>query len=367
MQENTPPKKPKSAAVDLHGAGDGPGSGAPAPPPALPCHKENNCTKPVSARSLFVAQENLRIYIQTFGENEVAVLTLTMPSLCLSAAQFQKIWHSWRTHALRKRFPTGMWIRERQPRSGSIHAHAIVHVGYDIRSGFPFDEVKRRFYANVAPRTRELWKWLRENSAKYGFGRTELLPIKATGPACARYLVKYLSKARSTEKLEGEEKCRLFGVWGGVRFVSSEFCFVSSRIIYMRRLWLAHEVGSFAFQTMFGKHWWFHLGPTLLEVILPDEYYKVPKDGELVWDDLGFKVFSADVARFPGAESIESARLHSWYRLFWEVGKLIYKGDEGQVRDYALHKIAKRPQLVPAIAPQLLLPFSDTARGRSRP
>ena len=215
-------------AVDLHGHGIGPGCGASAPLPALPCLEEDNCTKPVSARSLFVAQENLRLYIEHFGENQVAVLTLTMPTLCLSAVEFRVSWHSFRTHDLKRRFETGMWIRERQPRTGSWHAHAVVNVGYDIRTGFPFDQVAKGFYANVDARGRGgLWKWLRETSEKYGFGRTELLPIKVNGPACSLYLVKYLGKARSTSKLEQEEKCRLFGIWGGVRFVRSPFSFVS--------------------------------------------------------------------------------------------------------------------------------------------
>lgn len=82
-----------------------------------------------------------------------------------------------------------MWVRERQPRTGSWHAHCVVNVGWDIRTGFPFDQVARGFYANVDPRLRELWKRLRESTEKYGLGRTELLPIKGSGPGCARYLV----------------------------------------------------------------------------------------------------------------------------------------------------------------------------------
>jgi len=55
------------------------------------------------------------------------------------------------------------------------------------------------------------------------FGRIELLPLKHSGPACTYYLTKYLDKAFGTEKTDGEEKCRLFGIWGGVRFVHPEF------------------------------------------------------------------------------------------------------------------------------------------------
>ena len=55
-------------------------------------------------------------------------------------------------------------------------------------------------------------------------------------------MTKYLGKAFGSEKAEGEEKCRSFGVWGGVRFVHSQFSFVSSRILRRKKAWLAREL-----------------------------------------------------------------------------------------------------------------------------
>jgi len=57
---------------------------------------------------------------------------------------------------------------------------------------------------------------------------------------------------------------------------------------------------------------------------MPPEYYQIPKNGVLEWDELGFKAYCADLARFP-ASSVDDAMLHSWYRLFWEVGKILYR------------------------------------------
>jgi hypothetical protein len=363
--QNTPDENSNSHPVDLHAAGDGPGCGASAPPSALPCLKKDNCTNAGSQKSRFVAEENIRLYIQHMGENNVGVLTVTTPSQCLSAFEFQRKWRSLLTHGLKKSFPTGMWVRERQPRTGSWHAHCVVNVGWDIKTGFPFDQVQKRFYANVDPRLRGLWKLLREMAEKYGFGRTELLPLKASGPSCARYLVKYLVKVRGSDKSEGEEKCRLFGKWGGVGYVITPFSFTRSRILRKRKAWLAVEMGieCYAqFKTVFGSHWWHHLGPLLLEVVMPVEYYQMPKDGALAWDDLGFKAYCADIARFPEC-SVDDAMRHSWYRLFWEVGQILYRGDEGQVRDFALHKIGNRPEVVPVVDPQLFLQFPTTPTG----
>lgn len=366
MQENTSSKNTKNSTIDLHAAGNGPGCGASAPRPALPCLKKDNCTNAGSNRSRFVAEENIRLYIQYSGENNVGILTVTTPSQCLSAFEFQKMWHSWRGHFLTKSFPTGMWVRERQPRTGSWHAHCVVNVGWGIRTGFPFEQVAKGFYANVDPRLRELWKRLRESTEKYGLGRTELLPIKGSGPGCARYLVKYLVKVRGSDKSEGEEKCRLFGVWGGVRYVVTPFSFVRARIIRKRKAWLAAEMGLGCygdFKVVLGTHWWHHLSGLLLEVVMPVEYYQIPQDGTLVWDEIGIKAYEADLARFPGS-NVEQAMLHSAYRLFWAVGKLLYRGDGGQVRDYALHKISQRPAVVPLVDPQLVLKFgTDTKEG----
>ena len=358
--ENQPQKlNPKSKE-------NGPGGGASAPRPALPCLKKHNCTNSGSHWSQFIAEENIRLYIQKVGENNLGVLTLTTPSECLSAFAYQKMWHSWRTRVLKKLFPTGMWIRERQPRTGNWHSHSVVDVGWDIKTGFPFDQVGDRLYANVDPRLRKLWKTIRESAEKYGFGRTELLPLKSNGPFCARYLIKYLTKVRGSDKSEGEEKCRPFGIWGGIRFVMTPFSYTRSRILRKRKAWLAAEMGIecyASFLVVFGSRWWHHLGAALSDVVMPIEYYQVPQEnGQLGWDDLGFKAYCADIAKFPSC-SVDEAMLHSWHRLFWKVGEWIYQGDEGQIRDFALHKVAQRPRVLLPIDPQLFLKFPQNARG----
>jgi hypothetical protein len=110
------------------------------------------------------------------------------------------------------------------------------------------------------------------------------------------------------------------------------------------------------FKVVFGASWWHHLGAALLDVVTPQAYYQIQENGVLVWDELGFKAYCADIAKFP-ADSIEDAMLRSWYRLFWEVGVCMFRGDEGQVRNFALHKMGKRPSAVLPIDPQLSLQF----------
>jgi hypothetical protein len=309
--------------------------------PRLPCLKADNCIRTSRRKQLFVARENMRLYIEKFGENNIGVLTITTPGECLSAVEFQRKWHSFRTNALRCLFPTGMWIRERQPRTGNWHLHAIVDLGRDIRTGFPFEDISHRRYANVDSALRKTWKDLRNTVEKYGFGRSELLPIKRTGPECAAYLTKYLGKALLSEKGIGEENCRLFGVWGGVRFVHGQFDWVSNRILRRRKQWLAvtHDLtGMEGFQNLYGRRWWFVIGEPLMKVILPVKCYQVFLNGEYVWDEIGWFAYQEDLGRYPDLNSNEARRRQSLLDFYDTEGKA-WGMTSAQAANYAMGRI----------------------------
>jgi hypothetical protein len=314
-----------------------------APLPRLPCLKKDNCIINGRYRGAFVAQENIRLYIWKFGEENIGALTVTAAD-CLEASEFQEKWHSY-LNAVRKIFPTGMWTRERQPRSGNWHAHAVVNVGWDIRTDFPRDQVERRFYANVDLRLRKLWKLLREKAQSRGLGRVELLPLKYSGDACARYFTKYLVKRLASEKSSGEEKCRLFGVWGCVRFVYPKFMFVSSRIIQKRKRWLA-EMLELADETCIakslGSRWWFHFGKALCEVIMPEDFYKVGPPSNRQFDRLGLLALERNWVAWPGGPSPDLVA-RSQFNLFYDIGAQLFGGKSAQALDYAMYFMEKRP------------------------
>jgi hypothetical protein len=324
--------------------------------PALPCLRKDNCITNGRCRSVFVAQENIRLFIWKSGERNIAVLTVTAAD-CLELREFQEKWHSF-LNALKKELPCGMWTRERQPRSGNWHAHATVNVGWDIKSSFPSEQVAKGFYANVDPRLRELWKYLREKAASRGLGRVELLPLKYSGSACSRYLTKYLTKALPSESSNGDEKCRLFGVWGGIRFVHSRFTFLSSRIVQKRKQWLAAELeidDVAQLPQVLGKHWWFHFGRALCEVIMPPDFYMVGSEDDRQWDSLGLRAFASDCAAWPGAPSDDLVN-QSRFSLFREIGKHLFGSDSRQAIWFAMNRMG-RPEPAPLIQldPQLIL------------
>jgi hypothetical protein len=312
---------------------------APATAPPLPSLKKDNCITNGRHRSVFVAQENIRLFIWKTGEQNVGALTVTAAD-CLEVRQFQEKWHSY-LNALRKELPCGMWTRERQPRSGNWHAHGAVNVGWDIKSDFPRDQVAKGFYANVNPKLRALWKYLREKAGTHGFGRVELLPLKYSGAACAKYFTKYLTKAVASEKATGDERCRLFGVWGGARFVYRRFSFLSSRIVQKRKQWLAGELelhNPAELRQVLGAHWWFHFGPALLDVVMPAEFYQVGPPENRRWDEIGLRAWVHDWAAQPGPPS-DDLMLRSQFNLFQNIGARLYANRAEALR-FAINRIA---------------------------
>jgi hypothetical protein len=325
------------------------GCGAQAPLPRLPCLKKDNCIVNGRYRAVFVAQENIRLYIWKRGERNVGALTVTAAD-CLEASEFQSKWHSY-LNPLKKIFPSGMWTRERQPRSGNWHAHPAVDVGWDIKTDFPRDQVQRGFYANVDPKLREVWRSLREKAASHGLGRVELLPLKYDGAACASYFTKYLAKSLGSEKCSGEERCRLFGVWGGVRFVRSRFSFVSSRMIQKRKQWLAEMLelpDESRLAKVLGVHWWFHFGKALCEVVMPGDFYKIGPLGNRQFDEIGLRALERDWGMWPGEQSDDLMK-RSQFNLFYDIGVRLFGRDSGQALDYAMYFLARRPRVEPLV------------------
>jgi hypothetical protein len=69
-----------------------------------------------------------------------------------------------------------------------------VVVEKDIKTGVNFEEIKNGNYRSAGPYLRAEWAFWRNAAKKYGFGRTELMPIKSTADGIARYVGKYIQK-----------------------------------------------------------------------------------------------------------------------------------------------------------------------------
>jgi len=133
-------------------------------------------------------------------------------------------------------------VVERQ-KSKRLHFHLVVVLASDIRTGFDFEGIQRRDYRSANTAIRNEWSFWRRTAPDYGFGRTELLPVKSTAEGIARYVGKYISKhigqrlqADKGSKLvryinfkPGDRTCSLKFSWNTIggrlwRFKLGKFC-----------------------------------------------------------------------------------------------------------------------------------------------
>ena len=187
-----------------------PDAGASAPAPAFLHLGKDKCNG--SGKSKFVAEENIRYLFSLQARITSAFSSRLFLMVCrLRNSKRNGTVFNWSAPQNLSEWDVDA---ERQPRSGCWHCHAVVDMRRDIKTGFPFEEVARKDYRNVDRELRALWRLVRMKAKAYGFGWNTLEPIKTNGKVAAKYLAKYLSKAQSSDFRVGEERARLFGVWG---------------------------------------------------------------------------------------------------------------------------------------------------------
>jgi hypothetical protein len=122
------------------------------------------------------------------------------------------------------RYKRAVAVVERQ-KSGRVHFHLVVVLSADIRSGFDFGQAASGIYTSASPALRSEWAFWRATAKKYGFGRTELLPVKSTVEGVARYVGKYLAKhVRQRSAFDkGARVVRFLGYKLGDRTASTRF------------------------------------------------------------------------------------------------------------------------------------------------
>lgn len=178
---------------------------------SLPCLNSNNSTEsvlsepqkepfllsPYHKKQAFALSQNAAQFINLFGLDYIGFLTLTFADNVTDHKEAQRRFNSLATHFLRLFAVDYMLVKERQQR-GAWHYHLLVALPAPIRPGFNFAEVfpvkGRPRYTSACPYLRSLWKELRAAMPKYGFGRSELAPIKSNEEGIACYVGKYIQQ-----------------------------------------------------------------------------------------------------------------------------------------------------------------------------
>ena len=204
----------------------------------LPCLNSINCTENLPTTSIgtnklstnhkktaFILGESVSIFCDRHKITHVGFLTLTFPITLRDPKVAQKRLHSFLTHILTPRYKNHISVFERQE-SGSIHYHFLVSLAQDIKTGIDFEQLEKRNYKSANKYLKSEWKFLRDTAPKYGFGRTELLPVKTNQEAMAKYIGKYIAK--HVEVREYQDKgINLVRYSNGARCGTNRFNFVS--------------------------------------------------------------------------------------------------------------------------------------------
>jgi len=176
-------------------------------------------------RSAHVLRESVTQLAARYGLEKLGFLTLTFREHILCPKEAQRRLNSLLTRVIKQRYRDYLGVMERQ-KSGRIHYHLLVVLDHDIRTGFDFSGIDRRDYSSASPHLRQEWAFLRKTAPAYGFGRTELLPIRSSTEAIAKYVGKYIAKHMDVRQVE-DKGVRLVRYSRGARAGTTRFQFHS--------------------------------------------------------------------------------------------------------------------------------------------
>jgi hypothetical protein len=270
----------RRAAV-AHGEAVGPAA-------AFPCLNPNNCNESVNAdvlklssahkKAVYALIQNIILLVFIYGLNRIGFMTLTFARHVVDYREAQKALHSLMTGVLRHRYREYIVVMERMD-SKRIHYHLLVVLDKDIRTGFNFAQVEAGNYSSANAFLRSEWKFWRVTAPKYGFGRHELMPVRSTADAIAKYLGKYISK-HIGNRLPEDKGARLVRYSKGTNRVGTCFSWVSPGAFmwraklgtFCRMLGLNSENYQQFLKEWFGRNWVYHLRPLILSIKLPEFY-----------------------------------------------------------------------------------------------
>ena len=255
-------------------------------------------------------KENIRLAAEAFGLESLGFFTLTFAKPMFSAKCAQQRMNSLLTNVIRPRYGKRyIGVMERHE-SGAIHFHFIIHVGTDIRTGFDWNLVEAAYAEGRKknfPKARQLWsaaaasavngdflrkEWAFWRDAKRRYrwlGRCQMLPIRSTGEAIAKYTGGYIAKHMQNRRKE-DKGVRLVRYGKEMRWVNSRIAFVSPKARLFRRKLAAFVaqphiqaagVREYAdMKRVFGKRWGYHLLIPILAMQL--DYYATSEEA---WAD----------------------------------------------------------------------------------
>lgn len=219
---------PSTARATGAAQGEGTSGGAALPSLNSNISDETPELSPYHLKSAYALTENVQRFCDLYGLENCGFLTLTFPDNVQCHKEASRRFNNMNRRFLSTFYGEWIWDRERQDR-GAWHYHIIIQCKGDIRTGFDWEEFttwisdyqkgKRRRLQTGNPLLRSLWSLNNNAFPRYGFGRVELLPIRSSKEAVAKYVGKYIAK-QIGQRPEQDKGVRLTGHSSG--FIASK-------------------------------------------------------------------------------------------------------------------------------------------------
>ena len=277
--------------------------GREAAPTSLPCLNRNNSIEAAPEKEIsdeakrlgckltsahrktaYALKMNVAFLAEKYGIEPLGFLTLTFPDHVTDAKEASRRFNSLDTDAMRKRYVEKITVVERH-KSGRIHFHCLVVLPHDIRTGVDFAKLEAVINskgrtthqdwvnAGVGAHLFAEWAFWRKTAGKFGFGRTELLPVKSNAEAISCYVGKYIAKHIDSRK-EVDKGVRLVRYSRGAGRVCAKFAWNSPGAQNFRRKmsWLCAALGCTTrnyrafFRQHFGEKWMWKIVTPLFQV-----------------------------------------------------------------------------------------------------
>jgi hypothetical protein len=216
---------------------------------------------------------NVKELCRKYGVERVGFFTLTFADHVTCPKEAQRRFNSLASRVLNARYPERIRVFERQ-KSGRIHYHLLVVLQEDIRTGADFEAFERGEYLTANKYLRSEWAFWRKTAKAYGFGRTELLPVKSTADGIGAYVGKYIAK-HIDARPDTDKGVRLVSFSKGAGAANCRFAWASPRAwLWRQKLAVVAERYGFKtfkhFETAVGANWAHKLAGLVLSVDLAE-------------------------------------------------------------------------------------------------
>ena len=197
---------------------------------ALPCQdtiiSNERIPNSQSRKVAYALKENVAAMIEKHGVERIGFLTLTFADKVQNIREAQRRFNSLRTGVLAPKYVDWIGVMQRHA-SGVVHFHLLVVCPSDIRTGLDFEALKKKDYRSANDALRAQWAFWRKTAPRYSFGRTELLPLRSTGVAVAKYVSRYIGKHLNDRRPE-DKGAKLVRYSRGANKFSSRFTWNSA-------------------------------------------------------------------------------------------------------------------------------------------